>query len=182
MSGSSKKMKANERREYILSLLKQKGVPITGSSLAEEMNVTRQVIVGDVSLLKAKNEPIVATSQGYMYMTDGKEELAYQRTIVCQHQGEDTEVELNILVDHGAHVQDVVVEHPIYGDLTARLRISNRRDVKKFIEKIHSTNASYLLELTGGIHTHTIAADNVEALNEAEEALAEAGILMKNNA
>lgn len=179
MSQSSKKMKANERREYILSLLKQRGTPVTGGSLAEEMNVTRQVIVGDVSLLKARNEPIVATSQGYMYMNDGKEELTYQRTIVCQHQGADTELELNILVDHGVHVQDVVVEHPIYGDLTAQLRISNRRDVKKFIEKVHSTQASYLLELTGGIHTHTIAADSKEALAEAEAALEEAGILME---
>ncbi|SEH47596.1 hypothetical protein SAMN05192559_101664 [Halobacillus karajensis] len=178
MSQSSKKMKAKERREYILSLLKQKGSPITGSSLAAEMNVTRQVIVGDVSLLKAKNEPIVATSQGYMYMRDVKEDLAYQRTIVCQHKGDDTEEELNILVDHGVHVLDVVVEHPIYGDLTARLRISNRRDVKKFIEKVYSTQASFLLELTGGIHTHTIAADSREALDEAEAALEEAGILM----
>ncbi|WP_226581635.1 transcription repressor NadR [Halobacillus litoralis] len=181
MSQSSKKMKASERREYILSLLKHRGAPITGSSLAEEMNVTRQVIVGDVSLLKAKNEPIVATSQGYMYMSDAKEDLSYQRTIVCQHEGKDTEEELNILVDHGVHVQDVVVEHPVYGDLVARLRISNRRDVKKFIEKVRSTNAPFLLELTGGIHTHTIAAENEEALDEAEMALKDAGILMRSN-
>ncbi|QHT48260.1 transcription repressor NadR [Bacillus sp. SB49] len=178
MSQSSKKMKASERRDHILTLLKQKRTPVTGSSLAEEMSVTRQVIVGDVSLLKAANEPIVATSQGYMYMTDAKEDMAFERTIVCQHAGESTEEELNILVDHGVHVQDVVVEHPIYGDLTAQLRIANRRDVKKFIRKVESTNASYLLELTGGIHTHTIAADNKEALDEAEEALQEAGILL----
>lgn len=179
MSQSSKKMKADERREHILSLLKQRGVPVTGRSLAEEMNVTRQVIVGDVSLLKARNEPIVATSQGYMYMNDAKEELAFQKTIVCQHGSKETEEELNILVDHGVHVQDVVVEHPVYGDLTAQLRIANRRDVKKFIEQVNTTNASFLLELTGGIHTHTIAADSKEALMEAEEALDEAGILMK---
>ncbi|MGP4059275.1 transcription repressor NadR [Halobacillus sp. H74] len=179
MSQSSKKMKANERREHVLSLLKQRAEPVTGSSLAEEMKVTRQVIVGDVSLLKARNEPIVATSQGYMYMTDAKEDLAFQRTIVCQHPGEETENELNILVDHGVHVQDVVVEHPIYGDLTAQLRISNRRDVKKFIQQVRSTQASFLLELTDGIHTHTIASDSREALDEAEAALEEAGILME---
>ncbi len=180
MSQSSKKLKASERREHILSLLKQRGIPVTGSSLAEEMNVTRQVIVGDVSLLKARSEPIVATSQGYLFMTDAKEELAHQRTIVCQHDSDQTEVELNILVDHGVHVEDVVVEHPIYGDLTAQLRIANRRDVKKFIDQVHSTNASFLLELTDGIHTHTIASDNEEALDEAVEALDEAGILMKS--
>ncbi|MBH0230471.1 transcription repressor NadR [Halobacillus yeomjeoni] len=181
MSESSKKMKAHERREYILTLLKQRGVPVTGSSLAEEMNVTRQVIVGDVSLLKARNEPIVATSQGYMYMTDAKEDLAFKKTIVCQHGSDETEEELHILVDHGVVVQDVVVEHPIYGDLTAQLRIANRRDVKKFMEQMRSTSASFLLELTDGIHTHTIAADSEAALKEAEEALLESGILMKTS-
>ncbi|WP_079477837.1 transcription repressor NadR [Halobacillus salinus] len=180
MSQSSKKMKASERREHILSLLKQRGTPVTGSSLAEEMNVTRQVIVGDVSLLKARNEPLVATSQGYLFMTDAKDELAYQRTIVCQHGSNETEDELNILVDHGVYVQDVVVEHPIYGDLTAQLRISNRRDVKKFIDQVQTTKASFLLELTDGIHTHTIASDSEDALEEAIEALGDAGILMKN--
>lgn len=180
MSKSSKRMKASERREHILSLLKQKGAPVTGSSLAEEMNVTRQVIVGDVSLLKAGNEPIVATSQGYMYMFDAKDDLPYKRTIVCQHTAEETERELNILVDHGVHVLDVVVEHPIYGDLTAHVGISNRRDVKKFIDQVHSEKASFLLELTDGIHTHTIASDSKEALVEAVEALDQAGILMKN--
>jgi transcriptional regulator of NAD metabolism len=64
--------------------------------------------------------------------------------------------------------------------LTAQLRISNRRDVKKFIEQVNSTNASFLLELTGGIHTHTIAADSRDAIEEAVEALSSAGILMKN--
>ncbi|RWZ58864.1 transcription repressor NadR [Halobacillus fulvus] len=180
MSQSSKKMKASERREHILSLLKHKGEPVTGSSLAEEMNVTRQVIVGDVSLLKARNEPIVATSQGYMYMLDVKDELPFTQTIVCQHTADQTEDELNILVDHGVHVLDVVVEHPIYGDLTARVGISNRRDVKKFIDQVQSTNASFLLELTGGIHTHTIASDDQEAIKEAIEALDQVGILMKN--
>ncbi len=178
MSESHKKLKASERRQHILSLLKQHGNPITGSSLAEEMDVTRQVIVGDVSLLKAKGEPIVATSQGYLFMTEAKDGLGYERTIVCRHASNQTEEELNILVDHGVHVQDVVVEHPVYGDLTARLQISNRRDVKKFMEQIASNKASFLLELTNGIHTHTITADSKEALDEAMEELAEAGILV----
>ncbi|UOQ45237.1 transcription repressor NadR [Halobacillus salinarum] len=179
MSEAQNKLKTDERREHILSLLKQHGKPVTGSSLAEEMNVTRQVIVGDVSLLKAQGEPIVATSQGYMYMTEAKDELGYERTIVCKHSPAETELELNILVDHGVHVQDVVVEHPIYGDLTAQLRISNRRDVRKFIERIDSTNSSFLSELTDGIHTHKIYSDSEEALEEAVEELSEAGILVK---
>ena len=179
MSRTPNKMKAEDRREIILSKLMEADSPITGSSLAEAMNVTRQVIVGDISLLKARNEPIVATSQGYMFLSETKEDFPYKKRIVCQHTSEQTEHELNLIVDHGVFVEDVVVEHPVYGDLTAFLRISNRRDVRKFIDKVRSTNASFLLELTGGIHMHTLASDSNEALGEAIQALADEGILMK---
>ncbi len=175
---SESKLKANERRDHILTLLKEQDEPLTGSSIAKEMNVTRQVIVGDVSLLKASGEPIVATSQGYVYLTKMDSAPAYKRTIVCCHSADQTEEELTIMVDHGVKIEDVVVEHPVYGDLTARLNISNRRDVQRFIEQVSSTNAAFLLELTDGIHTHTISADHIETLDEAEQELAEKGILL----
>lgn len=35
--------------------------PISGNQLAQKTNVSRQVIVQDISLLKAGNEPIMAT-------------------------------------------------------------------------------------------------------------------------
>ncbi|UOQ95201.1 transcription repressor NadR [Halobacillus shinanisalinarum] len=177
---SEPKMKAYERRQQILTLLKEQKEPITGSSIAKEMNVTRQVIVGDVSLIKASGEPIVATSQGYVYLTTIHPESTCERTIVCQHSAEQTEEELTILVDHGVKIEDVVVEHAVYGDLTARLNISSRRDIQRFIEQVDSTNASFLLELTSGIHTHTISADHIEALDEAEKELAERGILLES--
>ncbi|WP_173918459.1 transcription repressor NadR [Halobacillus sp. Marseille-Q1614] len=174
------KMKASQRREEILNILKERTEPITGSSLAERMDVTRQVIVGDVSLLKASGEPIIATSQGYVYMTESREQLPFKRTIVVQHTPEQTEEELNILVDHGVHVLDVLIEHPVYGDLKARLEIASRRDVRKFLERIASANAAYLLELTEGIHSHTIAAAKEEHLNEAVKDLKEKGILFES--
>ena len=64
----SKKMPADERRKFILRLLKSSGGPVTGREMAEKTNVSRQVIVGDISLLRAKGEPIIATSQGYLYI------------------------------------------------------------------------------------------------------------------
>ncbi|MFD2923519.1 transcription repressor NadR [Halobacillus naozhouensis] len=176
---SDSKLKAKERRDYILTLLKERDEPLTGSSIAKEMHVTRQVIVGDVSLLKASGEPIVATSQGYVYLTKMNSAPKFKRTIVCCHSAEQTEAELTIMVDHGVKIEDVVVEHPVYGDLTARLNISNRRDVQRFIDQVNSTKASFLLELTDGIHTHTISADQIEALDEAEKELASKGILLE---
>ncbi|WP_082232541.1 transcription repressor NadR [Halobacillus massiliensis] len=174
------KLKASDRREKILNLLKERSEPITGGTLAEQMNVTRQVIVGDVSLLKASGEPIMATSQGYIYMAETRDQLLFKKTIVVQHTAEQTEEELNILVDHGVHVLDVLIEHPVYGDLKARLEIASRKDVKSFLDRIASSKAAYLLELTEGIHSHTIAAADEDHLEEALKALRDKGILFES--
>ncbi|SIS80864.1 transcription repressor NadR [Salimicrobium salexigens] len=174
-----KKLRASERREAILQRLKIRGAAVTGKLLAEEMKVTRQVIVADVSLLKAGGEPIIATSQGYLYMKDEKQDFPYRKTIVCCHSPSETKEELDILVDHGAHVKSVVVEHPVYGDMKAELHLENRRDVERFVEQVHSSNASYLLELTGGVHTHEIASEREGALHEALRELRERGFLVE---
>ena len=82
------------------------------------------------------------------------------------------------MVDLGVTVKDVKILHPVYGDLTASISVSNRSEVKLFIEKIKSTKASYLLELTNGIHLHTITAPTQEALQKAEEVLRETNFLV----
>ncbi|MBB6453861.1 hypothetical protein HNQ94_002312 [Salirhabdus euzebyi] len=176
---SDEKILGEERRDFILNFLKDQTEPVTGGELANKTNVSRQVIVGDISLLKAKNEPIMATSQGYIYLRSTKDSNQVERTIACYHPPERTEEELNIIVDHGATVKTVTIEHPIYGEFTASIMVSNRRDVKKFVKKVEDSNAALLSELTGGIHLHTIAAESEEALNEAVMALDKAGLLMK---
>ena len=173
-----KKMLADERRALLLDMLKNSHQPITGAELAAKTNVSRQIIVGDITLLKAKNEPIIATSQGYLYMQAASQNVQVERTIACNHTPENTEEELNILVDQGVTVKDVRIEHPVYGDLTASIMVSNRREVKQFMEKIHNTNAGYLSELTEGIHLHTIVAPTERALDEAEKAMRSAGFLI----
>lgn len=178
---TQKKLLGDERRNWILDLLKESGVPITGSDLAAKTNVSRQVIVGDITLLKAKNEPIIATSQGYMYLKGSTPVTLVERTIACLHSPERAEEELNLLVDHGVTVKDVKIEHPVYGDLTASIMVSNRQDVKQFMKKVLTTKASFLSELTEGIHLHTITASSEEALDKAENALMMANFLIKND-
>jgi uncharacterized protein len=173
-----KKVLGEERRTLLLDILKSSTEPITGGELAALTNVSRQVIVGDITLLKARNEPIIATSQGYLYMHTSSPTVLAERTIACSHSPEETEEELYILVDQGVTVKDVRIEHPVYGDLTASIMVSNRREVKQFMEKIKSTNAGYLSELTEGIHIHTIAAQSERALDEAEAAMEKAGYLI----
>ncbi|MCJ8006958.1 transcription repressor NadR [Lederbergia wuyishanensis] len=174
----SKKLNGDERREMLLSLLKESVTPITGSRLAQIANVSRQVIVGDITLLKAKEEPIIATSQGYLYMNLNPVTKTFEKTIACLHTREQTEEELNIIVDHGVTVKDVKVEHPVYGDLTASIMVSNRQEVQTFLSKIRETNANLLADLTLGIHLHTLSSSSEEAIKKAEKALKDAGILM----
>lgn len=176
---TQKKLLGEERRAWILNRLKENSSPITGSELAEQTNVSRQVIVGDMTLLKAKNEPIIATSQGYMYLKQGPISPVFERTIACRHLSGDTERELNLLVDHGVTVKNVRVEHPIYGDLTASIMVSNRQEVKQFMNKLKSTNAALLSDLTGGIHLHTITSRSEAALAQAEASLLTAGFLIE---
>ncbi len=143
------KLTGAERRQQLLAWLKESEAPLTGSELAKRASVSRQVIVQDISLLKAKNEPIIATSQGYVYLRSalGKKQPV-QRIIACDHEPEKTEEELNLIVDFGVTVKDVTIEHPVYGDLTASIRVSTRKEVSDFVKKISSTNAAYLSQLT----------------------------------
>ncbi|WP_071460258.1 transcription repressor NadR [Bacillus massilinigeriensis] len=174
----SKKVTGNERREMLLDALKTSGHPITGSELAAMACVSRQVIVSDITLLKARNEPIIATSQGYLYMAAASPVFS-ERIVACIHPPERTEEELILIVDEGATVKDVKIEHPVYGDLTASIMVSNRKEVKQFMEKIRDTQAGYLSELTDGVHLHTITAQSESILDDAVKALKGAGFLME---
>lgn len=171
------KILGENRRALILEWLESKNGPITGSDLAARTNVSRQVIVQDISLLKAKGHPLIATSQGYLYLHKDEKKKAL-RVIAVQHGNEETEDELNIIVDHGIKVRDVSVEHPVYGELTAPLMLNSRRDVQQFIKQLKKTNASLLSKLTNGIHLHTIEGSNEEDLNEVCYALKTAGYLL----
>ncbi|WP_203361616.1 transcription repressor NadR [Bacillus sp. REN10] len=176
-----KKILGEERRSLILTWLQESQEPLTGSELANRTNVSRQVIVNDITLLKARNEPIMATSQGYVYLPQPSQEKWYERSVACFHSPEQTEDELNLLVDFGLLVKDVKIEHPIYGDLTASIMVSNRKEVAQFVQKAAETNAAYLSQLTNGVHLHTIAAKDERTLDEAEAALKKAGFLLTEN-
>ncbi|MDQ0232842.1 transcription repressor NadR [Metabacillus malikii] len=173
------KLLGDERRQLLLELLTNSNEPITGGELATKANVSRQVIVQDISLLKAKNHPIIATSQGYVYLQKQTDENRLkERIIACKHSPEQTLEELTILVDHGVFVKDVTVEHPVYGELTASIRVGNRRDVEEFVKKISDAKAAYLSQLTGGVHLHTIQANTNDKLDRACLELDQKGFLV----
>ncbi|WP_096271455.1 transcription repressor NadR [Paucisalibacillus globulus] len=179
MSRETNKILGEKRRKLILSWLKEEADPITGKELSTRTNVSRQVIVQDISLLKATGEPIIATARGYVYLKENNNEQKISRVIVVQHTPEQTADELYTLVDYGVTIRNVMVEHPIYGDITGSLMVKNRREVDVFLAELRKTGASLLSNLTEGVHLHTIEADSETQLDEACEALRQAGYLLE---
>ena len=168
-------MEAASRRQAILDRLRTADRPVCASALAAGLNVSRQIIVGDIALLRAGGAEISATPRGYVLprATDG-----ITRTIACRHTLAQTGQELDILVDNGCTVLDVIVEHPVYGQLTGQLQISSRYDVEQFLARIRDSDAAPLSMLTGGLHLHTLCCPNEDAYTRACAALKAAGLLL----
>lgn len=168
-------MEAASRRQAILDRLRTADRPVSASALAAGLNVSRQIIVGDIALLRAGGAEISATPRGYVMprATDG-----ITRTIACRHTLAQTGQELDILVDNGCTVLDVIVEHPVYGQLTGQLQISSRYDVEQFLARIRDSDAAPLSMLTGGLHLHTLCCPNEDAYTRACAALKAAGLLL----
>ena len=167
-------MTAIERRNAIYQVLSA-DTPISATALAGRFGVTRQVVVGDIALLRAEGHSVIATPRGYIIpVPDG-----FLRTIACVHNAQQTRDELNAMVDCGCTVIDVVVEHPVYGQLTAPLAISSRYDVEQFIEKMASASASPLSALTEGIHLHTLSCPDAQVFDHLCDKLREMGMLFE---
>jgi transcriptional regulator of NAD metabolism len=174
-----KKILGNERRDLIIKWLSITEQPLTGGELAKRTNVSRQVIVQDISILKAKKHPIIATAQGYMIVQNNPLPKI-NRIIACKHSPTATKEELFILVDHGVTVKQVIVEHAIYGEISASLMLSTRHDVERFCEHIEKTQSTLLSELTDGVHLHVIEADSNDQLDKAVQALDEKGFILND--
>lgn len=168
-------MTAGERRAQILSRLKGSAASVSAAALAGEFGVSRQIIVGDVALLRAAGEEILATPRGYAY-TKPREAGFLRRTVACVHAAAETEKELCIMVDNGCTVRDVIVEHPVYGQLAGALDLRSRYDVAQFLAR--SAGAAPLASLTDGLHLHTLLCPDEDAFLRVKNELAAAKILL----
>ena len=166
-------MKAEQRRIEILLRLQSTETPISASKLAEELGVSRQVIVGDIALLRAKGEPIEALARGYVLAKKTRAERIFK----VHHSDDDTQTELELIVDIGGTVLDVFIYHKAYGTVRAPMNISNRMQIKKFISDVTSGKSSLLKNVTSNYHYHTVSADSTETLDMIENALREHNFL-----
>ena len=167
-------MDANERRRIIIRELSQTDQPISAGILANRCEVSRQIIVGDIALLRAGGMEITATPRGYVLP---RERTGVLRTVVCSHTREAMPRELEIMVDNGCIVLDVDIDHPVYGHLTAPLQLSTRYDVRQFVGKVDSREARPLSDLTEGLHLHHLQCQDEEAFQRVVGQLRAAGIL-----
>lgn len=169
-------MHTEQRREAILQVLREADSPVSATALAHRFSVSRQIIVGDIALLRAAGADISATPRGYVILRDRG---GLTCTVACQHDAGGMERELNAMVDQGCTVLDVIVEHPIYGQITGPLQISNRHDVQQFIRRCQEAEALPLSRLTDGIHLHTLSCPDQASLERVRENLRKLGILFE---
>ena len=167
-------MQAESRRQNIIEVLRSSRGPVSAGKLAGMFGVSRQIIVGDIALLRASGTDITATPRGYV-LTRTSDGIV--RRIPCRHRPEEMTEELRILVDNGCLVKDVIVEHPIYGQLVGQLDISTRHDVDEFIAQVFRSDAAPLSDLTCGIHLHTIICPDEETYERVMEKLKKRGFI-----
>jgi transcriptional regulator of NAD metabolism len=163
-----------ERQRLLLSALTASPEPLTGSELAQQCGVTRQVVVHDIALLRAAGENILSTPRGYRLQSAEPKLCRY--VVSVNHPPEMTVLELNTFVDCGVQVMDVVVEHPVYGELKGSLDLASRRDVEVFMRHIQEDVAPLLSSLTAGTHIHHLSCLRREAVEEAITRLQAIGV------
>lgn len=163
------------RRKMILTLLQQADEPISATTIAKQFSVSRQIVVGDIALLRAEGENISATPQGYLIP---KEQSGIVRIVACVHDAEKMKREMEIIVACNCQILDVIVEHPVYGQIVAQLQVSTQEGVNSFIRSVGENNAKPLADLTHGIHLHTLRCPDEEAYKKVIAALGDENFLL----
>lgn len=167
-------MTGSERRNAIVSQIKSSAVPVSGKMLAKEFEVSRQVIVQDIALIRASGHDIISTNRGYILNSP----KTVSRVFKVNHTDDELENELCSIVDLGGRVVNVMINHRVYGHMEAELNINSRRKVMEFMEDIKSGKSSPLKNITSNYHYHKVEADNEETLDMIEDMLRRKGYLI----
>ncbi len=148
-------MRKAERRKKIIEILSSSDSEISGEKMAELFGVTRQVIVQDIAILKSQGYDISSMSRGYLLNKHAQIE-GIKMLIAVKHKKERIKEELECIVENGGKVLDVIVEHPVYGEITGNIGVESYDDVERFISRLETSKALPLLSLSDGVHLHTI--------------------------
>ena len=159
-------MTGSERRDKIIATMQENRMPVPGKELASFYNVSRQVIVQDIALMRAAGYDIISTNRGYILNSPKSVKRIFN--------------ELYSIVDLGGCVETVIVNHKVYGRMEAKLHITSRRLAWEFLEDIRSGKSSPLKNITSNYHYHEVHADSEETLDMIENMLREKGYLVED--
>ncbi|MCY0907479.1 MAG: HTH domain-containing protein, partial [Sulfobacillus thermotolerans] len=117
-------MTGSERRAWLKAHLNGT-TPIAGHELSQTLGVSRQVVVQDIALLRAEGHPIISTPRGYMIWE--KPSGSIRQVLAVKHSDDPHIVrqELLTLVSHHVTVLNVIVAHPLYGELVGNLNLTS---------------------------------------------------------
>lgn len=166
---------AEKRRSEIVDILTKSDSSVSGTVLANRLNVSRQIIVKDINTLRDNGYDIIPTSQGYIISKSGE----ISKVFKVFHTKEETRKELYLVVDLGGEVRDVFIYHKVYGEIHAKLSIRSRKDADDFCKSIETGQSSPLMTATGGYHYHTIITRDLETMELIEKSLADNKMLAK---
>ena len=162
-------MKASERRKAIIEALLEKKTAVNGTELAQRFGVSRQIIVSDISALKAEGNDIQSTHNGYVMIRADVVDKVFK----VRHTKDQTEDELETIISLGGTVDNVYVWHKVYGRIEASLGISTHGQIERFMEGVRSGKSTELMNITGGYHYHTVRAESEFVLDRIENVLKE---------
>lgn len=169
-------MKANERRAEILSLIDNSQNPVAANILSEKYGVSRQVIVQDIAILRAQGYGVISTNRGYVLDSGA---TRYERVYKCRHNLNELIHESEIVINNGGTVEDIFVNHRVYGKISARLELSTMRHAEELYRSLMAGASKPLMSVTDGYHYHTVSAQSEEALEKIEQELRKEGILIE---
>ncbi|MDE7454032.1 MAG: DNA-binding transcriptional regulator, partial [Clostridia bacterium] len=131
--------------------------------------------VQDIAILRANGYDITSTNRGYLLNTG----LGASRVFKCRHSFEEIVDEGMLVINLGGKIEDIFVNHRVYGRISARLDLINRIHVEELYRSLVSGASKPLMSVTDGYHYHTVSAPSEEALDKIETALREKGFLIE---
>ena len=171
-------MTGEMRRQQMLQMLQKQESPISGTMLAKQFGVSRQVIVQDIALMRAENHPILSTHKGYIYRTEEQQNTQPKRVFCVKHDTDQVLDEFITVLELGGRILDVAVEHELYGQIRVDLLIENISDAKDFVSRMYVCKDNPLKVLTDDSHYHTVAAPSEKLLDLIQAELKAKGYLL----
>ena len=104
-------MDGQTRRKKLIELVRQSDKPVSGTALAAALDVSRQVVVTDIALIRANGVDIISTNRGYIINAQLPK---CSRVIKCRHTDDEILDELFTIVDNGGCAENIIINHRYY--------------------------------------------------------------------